>query len=152
MKDCAHSVDVHRTVPDSSEAVFSPEDSLEFPQLVFSPWLCSDGAERPADRPVCGDSLDLPSYDEVRGTRYCGFDPSQSQWISVIFLAFSWPECGIVLRRSVGYNVFGPWAPPDSKNRSIPADQIKWCTYYVNSRLMLLNQLTINLVLILECS
>ena len=78
-----------RISPDSIEAGFSPEYSLEFPELVSSPWLCSDGAERPDDPPVCGDTLDLPGYDEVRGTRYCGFDPSQSQWISVIFLAFS---------------------------------------------------------------
>ena len=88
-RDCAHSGDVHRPVPDSSEAGFSPEYSLEFPELVSSPWLCSDGAERPEDLPICGDSLELPDYDEVRRTRYCGFDPSQSQWISVIFLAFS---------------------------------------------------------------
>ena len=52
---------------DSSEAGFSPEYSLGFPESVSSPWLCSDGAERPDDRPVCGDSLDLPGYDEVRG-------------------------------------------------------------------------------------
>ncbi len=77
--------------------------------------------------------LDLHDYEETRGTRYCGFDPYQSQWISVIFLAFSLSERGIVLPRSVGYNVFVPWAPPDSKNRSKPADRIKWFTYYVNS-------------------
>ena len=87
----------------------------------------------PCDPTVSGDSLDHLGYYEAHLTRYCGFDPSQSQWISVIFLAFSLPEYGIVLPRSVGYNVFVPWAPPDSKNRSKPADRIKWFTYYVNS-------------------
>ena len=61
-----------------------------------------------------GDSLDHPCYDEACWTSYCGFDPSRSRWISVIFLAFSLPEHGIVLPRSVGYNVFVPWVPPDS--------------------------------------
>ena len=79
----------HRPVPESGQAGLSPEFSFEFSELVSSPWLCSDGAERPDDPPVCGDSLDLPGYDEARGTRYCGFDPSQSQWILAIILAFS---------------------------------------------------------------
>ena len=41
----------------------------------------------------------------------------------------------------VGYNMFGPWAPPDSKNRSIPAVQVKCCTYLMVAHNLLYKKL-----------